>query len=182
MLSYFMEDVNNFWFNELEPRQWFEKDPGLDLKIKQRFGSTYLQAVEGELYTWRASADGRLAEIIVLDQFPRNMFRNQSKAFRFDLSALILAQICVACGDDLKIEREKRKFIYMPFMHSESIEIHKAAKPLFEKLEDIETMKFATAHYDIIQKFGRYPHRNDMLGRASTKSETEFLKSSESSF
>jgi len=158
------------------------KNTELDQKITERFSLTHLQASLGELFSWRKTAEGRLAEILVLDQFSRNMFRDDPRSFAYDSMALVLAQECVALKIDQKLELTKRKFIYMPYMHSESLIIHDQAIELFAQEGLEENLKFEHAHLTILQKFGRYPHRNKILGRESTKEEIEFLKGPNSSF
>ena len=177
-----MNDVLKFWFEEISPKDWWVKNTDLDQKITERFSLTHLQASLGELFSWRKSPEGRLAEILVLDQFSRNMFRDDPRSFAYDSMALVLAQECVALKLDQKLEVTKRKFIYMPYMHSESLVIHDQAIELFAQEGLEENLKFEHAHLDILHKFGRYPHRNKILGRKSTKEEIEFLKGPNSSF
>lgn len=171
-------DVLNFWFIESSPRNWFAKDAAYDAKIRERFSDTYRRIVRGETADWRATPEGRLAEIIVLDQFSRNMFRGSREGFAHDDLALRLAQEAVASGDDKKIDRSRRRFLYMPYMHSESSEVHKKAVWLFATLlpGGWMTLVYEFKHKRIIDRFGRYPHRNAILGRASTPEEIEFLK------
>lgn len=173
------QDILNFWFEELEPKQWWVKDLSLDEMIKERFEDVHREAMAGELYSWRETPEGRLAEIIVLDQFSRNMFRDKPESFASDPLALCLAQTAVAVGDDLKLTDQQRSFLYMPYMHSESLLIHDEAMKLFKELGNLD---FEIKHRDIIVKFGRYPHRNDILGRESTAEEIEFLTQPGSSF
>ena len=174
--------VIDFWFEELEPKQWFVKDLSLDQSISQRFRSVHQQATAGELYFWREEPLGRLAEIIVLDQFSRNIFRDKSKAFAFDNLALVLAQEAVAQGHDKALTDSQRSFLYMPYMHSESSEIHKIAVELFSQPGLEGNLDFELQHKAIIDRFGRYPHRNGILCRESTADELEFLKQPGSSF
>lgn len=173
-------DVLRFWFEELTPEQQFKKDEAIDQTIKHRFFDLYTSASRGELFSWRENAEGRLAEIIVLDQFPRNMFRNNPLSFATDAMALTLAQECVLWRYDHEIPDEKAAFMYMPYMHSESRLIQAKAVQLFERLP--KNLAYANAHRDIIEKFGRFPHRNAVLGRSSTPEELEFLKGPGSSF
>lgn len=177
-----MQEILNFWFQELEPKQWWVKDLSLDLKIKQRFLDVHTAATQGELWHWRQSAEGRLAEILVLDQFSRNIYRDDPRSFAFDGMALVLAQECVELELDRKLPIEQRRFIYMPHMHSESALVHEEAVRLFDQPGLEENLKFEHAHFDIIKRFGRYPHRNQILGRESTPEEIEFLKGPNSSF
>ncbi len=176
------ELVINFWFEESEPKDWFAKNDAFDKKIEERFLETYYAATQCELYHWRNTAEGRLAEIIVLDQFSRNMFRQNPQTFLFDSLAVILAQEAINLDLDKQLPLQKRKFLYMPFMHSESLIIHDLAVNVFsiEGLED--NYRFEMKHREIIERFGRYPHRNDVLGRESTTAEKTFLSQPGSSF
>lgn len=169
-------EVIKFWFEETSPKQWFEKNPDFDLVIENRFKNLFYEVVAGEHADWRSDPEGRLAEIIVLDQFTRNMFRDEPESFKYDFLALALAQEAVRSGDDQKLEPQKRTFLYMPFMHSESKEIHKKALELFTNLGQETNLEYEIKHKEIIDKFGRYPHRNKILGRESTPEEIEFLK------
>ena len=166
-------EVLQFWFEEIQPAQHWKKDPDFDQLITTRFSNIHASANRGELYEWRKSAKGRLAEIIVLDQFSRNMFRGKPESFASDVLALVLAQEAIAIGTDNELTPAERAFLYMPFMHSESLIIHELAVPLFEKTSNLE---FELKHKSIIELFGRYPHRNDILGRVSTEAEIEFMK------
>lgn len=174
--------VLSFWFDEIEPRMWWQKDAGFDESIRQRFAYVHEQAVRGELLFWRASAEGRLAEIIVLDQFSRNIWRDQPQAFAHDGMALVLAQEAVATGADRMLPPPRRAFLYMPYMHSESLAIHQLAMKLFDAPGLEDNLRFEKRHRDIILRFGRYPHRNTILGRHSTPEELEFLKQPGSGF
>jgi len=170
------QNIIHFWFHELSPKQWFKVDHEVDELIKMRFADTLKSATRGELFHWRSTAFGRLAEIIVLDQFSRNIHRAQAEAFAADDLALILAQEMVIQGLDQEIPLEMRAFSYMPYMHSESRLIHIEAVKLFsiEGLED--NLLFEIEHKKIIDQFGRYPHRNAILNRLSTYHELEFLQ------
>lgn len=175
-------DILNFWFDEAKPEQHFKKDAAFDALIRQRFSEAHRAASQGELYEWRATPDGRLAEIIVLDQFSRNLFRDSAQAFAYDGIALVLAQEAVRIGADQALELQRRIFLYMPYMHSESRVIHVAAERLFRDLGLAENLKYELAHRDIIDRFGRFPHRNTALGRESTPEERAFLAQPGSSF
>lgn len=175
-------DVLRFWFEQARPAQWWTKDPAFDDLIRSRFGATHEAAVRGELYTWRSGAEGRLAEVIVLDQFSRNLHRNTPRAFAADAMAVALAQEAVAGGHDQALAPERRAFLYMPFMHSESRMIHAYAAPLFEGLGMADTQRSAQQHRAIVERFGRYPHRNAALARESTAEELAFLREPGSSF
>lgn len=175
-------DVINFWFAEITPEQWWKKDEDLDRAIKERFSELHTRANACELYEWRNEPLGRVAEIIVLDQFSRNIYRGTPLSFASDTMALCLSQEAIRTGDDLKLSNTERCFGYMPFMHSESQRIHRVAVALFSNL-DLETnLNFELKHKEVIDRFGRYPHRNDILGRPSTADELEFLKLPGSTF
>jgi len=176
------KDVVSFWFDELSPKQQFAKDEKLDALIQQRFGGTHQIASRGELFEWRDTPEGRLAEIIVLDQFSRNLFRDRPQAFACDGMALILAQEAVRSGVDQSLPMACREFLYMPYMHSESRHIHTIAVQLFSQPGMEFNLKYEHTHKAIIDRFGRFPHRNAALGRVSTAAETEFLSQSDSSF
>lgn len=174
--------VIDFWFNEIESKQWFVKDLQFDLLIVDRFSDLHAQAVGCELYPWRNEPLGRLAEIIVLDQFSRNMFRDKAEAFVYDALALVLAQEAISHGADKQLSSVQQAFLYMPFMHSESKLIHQIAVELFSAPGLEDNHKFELQHKAIIDQFGRYPHRNAILGRQSSKDEAEFLKQPNSGF
>ena len=176
------EGILHFWFNEIEPQQQFENDPEFDQLIRDRFLATHKKVSAGETKDWRSTPGGRLAEIIVLDQFSRNMFRNTSEAFASDTMALTLAKEAVARADDVRWPAPQRSFFYMPFMHSENKVDHEIALKLFSQPSLENGLKFEIAHKIIIDRFGRYPHRNKALGRESNAAEIEFLKGKLSSF
>lgn len=176
------DDIINFWFEETQPKQWWIKDPTFDKEIKSRFAGIYKTAAVGELVNWRYTPLSSLAEIIILDQFPRNMFRDNKQAFATDALALVLSQVAIDKGYDQELDPQKRSFLYMPLMHSESKEIHKAAELLFSAPGLENNYEFELKHKAIIDRFGRYPHRNKILGRRSRKAEIEFLKEPNSSF
>lgn len=177
-----MNEVLTFWFDELSPAQWFGKDVNLDKLIAQRFSKLLKSAEQCELAHWRQSADGRLAEIIVLDQFSRNIYRDQAAAFSNDPLALALAQEAITHGYDKTLSDQQKAFLYMPFMHSESKLIHQQAVELFSQSGLEYNLDFELKHKVIIDKFGRYPHRNQLLGRQSSAEEIEFLQQPNSSF
>lgn len=176
------EDILNFWFVECEVKDWWQKSDSFDALIRRRFGAVHTAATLGELAHWRGRARGRLAEIILLDQFSRNMFRNDPRAFAYDTLALVLAQEAIARGAQRGWSPTWKSFLYMPFMHSESLQVHKEAVRLFSEPGLEDNLKFEHAHKVIIERFGRYPHRNEILERASTNEELAFLKEPGSSF
>ncbi|MDE3022168.1 MAG: DUF924 domain-containing protein [Pseudomonadota bacterium] len=176
------EEVLSFWFDEVTPKQWWAKSEEFDHHIESRFGDLYCSATRCELYGWRESVKGRLAEIIVLDQFSRNIHRDRPEAFTHDALALALAQMAVADKIDRELDPTHRAFLYMPYVHSESPKIHEIAVILFSSPGLESNLDFELRHKEIIDRFGRYPHRNAILGRASTSEEIEFLKMPGSSF
>ena len=175
-------DVNDFWFREIDPKQWWKKDSDFDRTIKARFSGIHACAAACELYEWRQEPLGRLAEIIILDQFSRNIHRGMASCFAADGLALCLAQEAINVGADRALNVDERLFCYMPLMHSESKLIHKVAVELFTSLNLKSNLEFELRHKKIIDRFGRYPHRNKLLGRPSTPEEIEFLKQPGSGF
>ena len=175
-------DVLHFWFEELTDKQHFTKDTALDATLRERFGATLEAAARCELFAWRDSAEGRLAEILVLDQFSRNIFRDTPRSFAQDPLALVLAQELVAGGHDQRLSPKQRAFAYMPYMHSESLPIHAQALHLFSQPGTEDNLNFELRHKAIIERFGRYPHRNAILGRTSSAEELAFLSEPGSSF
>lgn len=175
-------EILKFWFEEIDRSLWFKKDADFDRLLAERFGNLHTQASLGELNVWRDTPHGRLAEIIVLDQFSRNLFRDSAKAFAQDGMALVLAQEAVRYGTDSELNAQERVFLYMPYMHSESLVIHETAVELFTRNGIQNNLDYELKHKAIIERFGRYPHRNAVLGRASTPEELEFLSQPGSSF
>lgn len=176
------DHVLQFWFDELDTAQWWRKDSRLDQSIRARFGLLLEQAGRCELFGWRATPAGRLAEVIVLDQFSRNIHRDTAGAFANDPLALALAQEAVAAGADQALPATQRNFLYMPYMHSESAAIHQVAVQLFAATGLASQIDFENRHRAIIDRFGRYPHRNEILGRASSAEEIAFLQEPGSGF
>ena len=171
-----IKEILRFWFEETTPKQKFQKDDAFDDLITSKFKDIYEDIMDGKTTSWRENPEGRLAEIIVLDQFARNMFRGEKQCFLGDTLALRLAQEAVAAGDDQKLPEERRTFVYMPYMHSESKEVHTEALRLFTEHGNENNLKYENIHKAIIDRFGRYPHRNEILGRESTPEELEYLK------
>jgi uncharacterized protein (DUF924 family) len=176
------DDVLAFWFVESGPAKWWSPDPAFDEAIRRRFGELHARASQGELYAWRATPRGRLAEIVVLDQFSRNLFRGSARAFAQDLAALALAQEAVSAGALPALQPVERAFLLLPYMHSESRAIHAVAERLYREFAPADNLDFELRHKEIVDRFGRYPHRNAALGRASTPEEIEFLRQPGSSF
>lgn len=174
--------IIKFWFQELTPEQWWKKDPNLDDHIQENYSSLHLQATKGELWEWRTTAEGRLAEVLILDQFSRHIYRDRPQAFAQDSMALALAQEAVLLKADLALGPIKRSFLYLPFMHSESVKIHEVAVKLYTALGLKENLEFELLHKKIIDQFGRYPHRNEVLERISTEEELAFLQQENSRF
>ncbi|MBV8030676.1 MAG: DUF924 domain-containing protein [Betaproteobacteria bacterium] len=180
-------EVLAFWFQGSgRDRRWFQKDDAFDQQIRTRFLDAYDAAAKGALETWKADARACLALVIVLDQFPRNMFRGTARAFAADGLALEAAKAVVGCGYDLGFSPVERMFAYLPFEHAESLAEQERAceltKPLEAFPETDDAYRYALAHRAIIARFGRFPHRNAVLGRASTAEEAEFLRGPGSSF
>ena len=175
-------DILHFWFEELTDKQHFAKDSALDATMRERFGTTLEAAARCELFAWRNSAEGRLAEILVLDQFSRNIFRGTPQSFAQDSLALVLAQELLAGGHDQRLAPRQRAFAYMPYLHSESLVIHSQAVQLFSQPGLESNLDFELRHQAIIERFGRYPHRNAILGRTSSPQELDFLNEPGSSF
>jgi uncharacterized protein (DUF924 family) len=169
------ETVLTFWFIEHGTDDWFKKDPAFDEEIRVRFSDAHALALMGTL-GWGTSPRSVLAEVLVLDQFSRNMFRDTPNAFIGDVCALLLAQRVVGQGGDIALTPDERYFLYMPYMHSESREVHRDALRLFTALQNPVALKYELLHKEIVDHFGRYPHRNVLLGRESTQEEVEFLK------
>ncbi len=174
-------EILHFWFEDIEEKAWWIKDPAFDQNLRERFGDLHDSACKGELFEWRGSAGGRLAEVIVLGQFSRNIYRNQARAFSQDGMALVLAQEAVRLGLDHQLSDRQRGVLYLPYMHSESRAIHEVAVSLYKSIET-NNLDFEYKHKAIIDRFGRYPHRNDILGRESSAEELAFLQEKGSSF
>lgn len=181
-ISVTAEDILHFWFNEAGPKAWWNKSDAFDALMTRRFQHVHAAAHVGELAHWRARGRGRLAEVIVLDQFPRNMYRGDARSFASDSLALVLAQEAIALGVHEGWPSDWRSFLYMPYMHSESAVIHEQAVKVFDEPGLEGSLKFEFAHKKIIDRFGRYPHRNAILGRKNTPEEVEFLTQPGSSF
>ena len=176
------QSVLQFWFQESSPAQWWKVDAEFDRLIMKRFSELYDRATRLELFEWRTEPRGRLAEIIVLDQFSRNIHRGNELSYASDSLALALAQEAVAVQADLSLSPQERVFMYLPYMHSESKVIHVVAEHLFKERAPESNYEFELRHKAIIDRFGRYPHRNAVLGRQSTEEELEFLAQPGSSF
>jgi len=175
------DDILDFWFAPTSEANWWRRSDAFDAQIATRFGALHEAAARCELWPWRTSAAGRLAEIIVLDQFSRNLHRHSARAFAADPLALALAQSAVALGCERELDDRRRVFMLMPYMHSESRVIHAVALQLFADAP-AGNLEYERRHKAVIDRFGRYPHRNAVLGRASTPEELAFLETPGSSF
>ena len=171
------EDILRFWFEDIEKSRWFIKDESFDRDLVKRFGALHARAGEGALDHWCDSARGRLALIILLDQFSRNMFRGSAAAFESDLATQQLALDGIQAGQDVELSPEERSFLYMPFRHAESLELQQLG---LEKTRELNAQgygsdKYALNHLVIIERFGRFPHRSEVLGRECTEKEDTYL-------
>ena len=177
-----IEEVLKFWFDELSPDDWFKSDETVDSHIRERFGELHEALQEQVPQSWRSDARAYLAAVIVLDQFPRNMYRGASRAFATDDAALSLAKEALVRGFDRELSIVERKFLYMPFEHSENSAEQARSIELFGTLGNELDLDYARRHKEIIDRFGRFPHRNAALGRISSPEEIEFIKEPGSSF
>ena len=182
-LSPSIRDVLDFWFLPLDdpghgkPREiWWVGSAEFDAEIRARFGAAFDRAVAGDFDSWRQSPDGALAHIILCDQYPRNMYRKTARAFAGDAKALETARLALARSYPAAFNRDMRLFFYMPFQHSEALSDQDLGCALFAAFEDAETMRHAVEHRDLIVRFGRFPHRNDALGRICTEDELDYLR------
>jgi len=177
-----ISDVLTFWFEDAKPEQWYKKDSAFDEAIRDRFEDTIVAALAGRLDRWADEVEGCLALIILLDQFTRNIYRDTPRAFAGDEMALALSLRCIDRGFINHEDATWRQFMLMPMMHSEDLAIQDKSIPLFEEFTNPLTHEFAVKHRDIVARFGRFPHRNAILGRPSSDEETEFLTQPGSSF
>jgi uncharacterized protein (DUF924 family) len=169
-----IEDVYRFWFEELRPVDWFRSTQHTDAAVRQRFAELYRMLAESPAAA--STPSEAVAGVIVLDQFPRNMFRGSPQAYASDAAALGLAQSAIAAGFDQGLGLRERQFLYMPFQHSEDRAAQRQSLDLFTRLGESDLLRFAEDHAAIVSRFGRFPHRNAILGRASTPEEIEYLK------
>ena len=170
-------DILAFWFEEVQPQQWFQTNPDFDSLIRDRFMPAYEKARDGILDDWRQDADGCLALCLLLDQFPRNMFRGTKQAFATDAKALVISKYALSKGFDQVLAPVKRRFLYLPFEHSENLNDQRKCVELFEKMtkDDPLGYEYALKHLKVIEQYGRFPHRNKILGRMNTPEEEEYL-------
>lgn len=169
------QDVVAFW-QEAGPERWFAADPAFDQNVRARFLAVHEAAARGDLDAWQENPDGALALVILLDQFPRNMFRGTPRAFATDETALAIADRAIAAGRDEDVAEALRSFFYMPFMHSERLGDQERCVALMQSFGGADNIKYAEVHRDIIQRFGRFPHRNEILGRNSQPEEIAYLE------
>lgn len=175
-------EIIRFWFEEHNNKDWFGSAPEFDQELHENFFDLHAKVARGEAFKWRITPPGRLAEILVLDQFSRQFFRGEGRAFASDPMALTLAQELVASGGDKTLGNEQRVFAYMPFMHSESLTIHDEAVRLYKELGIEDNLRFEHSHRDLIVRFGRFPMRNAALGRQSSKEELAYIAEREGRF
>ncbi|MCC6598117.1 MAG: DUF924 domain-containing protein [Alphaproteobacteria bacterium] len=171
-------EIIHFWFEETAPQQWFQKSPDFDALVRERFGAAYERMRENPDETWAGNAEGALALCIILDQFPRHMFRDTPEAFSTDALALSIVKQALTKGFDQVLEPVKRGFLYLPFQHSEDLAEQERSLKLYTAMKDENPAGYiyAVRHHDAILRFGRFPHRNVVLGRENKPGEAEFLK------
>lgn len=185
------DDILDLWFGDRRApptaatsKRWFAKDEAFDTMLRERFGEALAAARRGELDAWASAADGALALIILLDQFGRNCHRGSAAMYAGDAKGLALAEDAIDRGFDRELRPVERTFVYMPFMHAEDLAAQERCVELFRAMgaDGAQNLEYAIAHRDIVARFGRFPHRNELLGRESTDEEREFLKKPGSSF
>ena len=177
-----IDEVLAFWFAELGPDDWFGGGDEVDDRIRERFLALHEALGHDVPASWRATARGMLAAVIALDQFPRNLYRGDPRAFATDPMALALATEAIERGLDRTMTKDERQFLYLPFEHSEDPDVQARSVELFASLDDEDTLGYAVRHKEIVDRFGRFPHRNEALGRESTPEELAFLTEPDSSF
>lgn len=168
------QDIIEFW-RTAGPKKWFEPDPAFDADIRERFLASHELAAAGKLANWEKTAQGALALLLLLDQFPRNMFRKTPRAFATDALARDIARRAIKSGFDLEVGDELRSFLYLPFMHSEELSDQELCLSLYRDYGNEDGIKYAEIHLDAIRRFGRFPHRNEILGRESSADEIAYL-------
>ena len=173
------QEIIDFWFSEEVSQRWFKSTPEFDRELAERFEETWEQAKNGDLDHWMQTAEGCLALVIVLDQFPLNMFRGEAKSFSTEARSLEVAAHALQQGFDDSLTARQKSFLYMPFMHSENLADQDRCLELFDQPGLESSLRFAHHHRGIIEKFGRFPHRNEPLGRENTEAEVEYLNSRE---
>lgn len=177
-----IQEVLDFWFSEDSETRWFAPTPAFDQEIRRRFAERFVQAATGELRSWEERPEGCVALCILLDQMPRNMFRGSPRAFAADAKALAIAERAVSRGFDRELAPEHKQFLYLPFVHSEDLANQLRALALFEAAGLREALAYVKDHVALIRRFGRFPHRNAILGRTSTPEELKFLAQHQSHY
>jgi len=173
------QDVLGFWFEELDRKLWFNSTPDLDNEIRDRFEGVFLAALNDDLPDWENSPSGCLALVILLDQFPLNMYRGKAESFSGEAKSREIARKAIEKKFDLQLAPEQNAFLYMPFMHSENMEDQDLSVSLYENAKLEHNLRYAKHHRGIVKQFGRFPHRNKILGRQSTDAEIAYLNSKE---
>ena len=172
-------EIIDFWFSEQVAKLWFDSTPKFDDELKQKYEQVYIEARDGKLDEWLKTAEGCLALVILLDQFPLNMYRGKKESFATEQKSQAVTRHAVSQSFDTQLDDKKKAFLYMPLMHSEDIEDQELSVTLYEKAKLEKNIRFARHHRDLIRRFGRFPHRNRILGRQSTAEELEYLQSKE---
>lgn len=177
------EDLNtprsiiDYWYSDKVKSKWFNSSVEFDNEIKSNYENIWLETLRGENKSWQDNAEGCLALVIILDQFPLNMFRGEVKSFSSEAMAIKVTKIALEQGFDKKIDKDKVSFLYMPLMHSENIDDQNLSVKLFEAAGLMDNLRFAKHHRDIVKKYGRFPHRNEILNRESSQQEIDYLNS-----
>lgn len=174
-----VDGLLDFWFSRDTRDRWFDSTPGFDEALRQRYMVTWQQGRDGKLQDWEQTPDGALALVILLDQFPLNMFRDQPESFHTEAQSRAVASCAIDCGFDAALPGERKAFLYLPFMHSETLADQDRSVQLFEAAGLESNLKWARGHREIVRRFGRFPHRNAILGRSSSEEELAWLASSE---
>lgn len=170
-------EIIDFWYSDSMRSYWFSSTPELDKKIRERYEHVWIKSSKGEYDDWKNTPEGSLALVIVLDQFPLNMFRGEAKSFQTEKKAIEVALSAINRGFDEKLEKDRLSFLFMPLMHSENIDHQELSVKFYKKHKLKDNIRFAEHHRDIVRKYGRFPHRNQILGRESSKLEIEYLNS-----
>lgn len=179
MIPAHSDELISFWFSEPTSKRWFNSTPDFDNELRERYAELYAQAAQGKLDAWQASAQGALALVILLDQIPLNIFRGQAQSFATEAQARDVADRAIGRGLDQQLGDAQKAFLYMPFMHSEDLADQERSVALYSAAGLDSNLRFARHHRELIRRFGRFPHRNAILGRASTAEEIEYLNSKE---
>lgn len=178
-MNFTPKSIISFWFEEIDKKLWFNSTPEFDAQIRDRFEQLYVAALKDELSDWENTAEGCLALVIVLDQFPLNMYRGKPESFDGEQKAIDVSRRALDKQFDEQLDEQYKAFLYLPFMHSENLQDQDLSVSLYQKADLTENLRFARHHREIVRQFGRFPHRNRILGRQSTREETEYLNSDE---